>query len=150
MTGRIGGTPSLRFAGKVGLVSDRRGEKLSDGFVASVLARLFESHPPRPSFTLLAPDCEDRAVRYVLYMNATPFTGIDESLDRLLCENPHYAYCRQLDQLRPPQAAYIRSDAYAAYCARLTRQGQRLGDIKPAALSPLDGWSELFECFVAR
>ena len=39
--GRVGRTPSIRFIGKVASVSDRMGEKLTDGFVAQVLAALF-------------------------------------------------------------------------------------------------------------
>jgi hypothetical protein len=38
----------------------------------------------------------------------------------------------------------VTSDATAAFVGRMS-QTQRLGDIKPTALSRLDGWSEYFQ-----
>ncbi|HET6249975.1 MAG TPA: GH3 auxin-responsive promoter family protein [Tepidisphaeraceae bacterium] len=144
VNGRVGQTPSVRFLGKSGLVSDRRGEKLTDGFVAAVLARLFEQFPPAPSFAMLAPDEDSAGLRYSLYMNREIPGGFDATLDELLCENPQYAYCRRLGQLLPACAVSIAGDAYERFSDRLRQSGQRLGDIKPAALSKLDGWSGYF------
>src|SRR5262249_37552599 len=53
VTGRVKQTPSIRFVGRAGLVSDRVGEKLSEDFVADAVARLFAANPPRPGFVLL-------------------------------------------------------------------------------------------------
>jgi hypothetical protein len=36
----------------------------------------------------------------------------------------------------------VGSDAPARYVERLRGRGARLGDIKPAALSPLEGWRD--------
>jgi GH3 auxin-responsive promoter len=140
--GTVGPTPSIRFVGKAGLISDRAGEKLSDGFVAGVFSRLFGNSPPR--FALLAADGDGGAWGYTLFLSGDAAGDCRVKLDELLAENPHYAYCRRLGQLRPPRIFQITGDAYSSYCARLQEHGQRVGDIKPAALSVLAGWSDYF------
>src|SRR4029079_6464270 len=59
-------TPSLRFLGKEGHVSDLRGEKLHESFVAGVLARIFERAGIAPRFAMLAPDENG----YALYLES--------------------------------------------------------------------------------
>ncbi len=145
VTGVCRRTPTIRFLGKLGLISDRMGEKLAEGFVANVLARLFTGSPSTPTFSLLAPDSGSRGLHYTLHMNHRSSPRLAESLDELLAENPQYAYCRKLGQLRAPRIFQITGDAYAAYCNRLTKIGQRLGDIKAVSLSPLDAWPDHFE-----
>ena len=144
VVGMLGCTPSIRFVGKVGLVSDRRGEKLTDGFVAQVLARLFASWNHRPSFVMLAPDNDAEGCRYTLYVNADISPELSLELDALLSANPQYAYCRRLAQLHAPRLFRLAGDPYVQYCHRLQQAGQRLGDIKPVALSCLDDWSDYF------
>jgi hypothetical protein len=90
--GMVGRTPSIRFVGRSGLVSDRMGEKLSEGFVAGVLGRLFEDSNPRPSFAMLAPDVDRDGCRYTLYFNADGSNGLGVELDSLLSANPQYAF----------------------------------------------------------
>jgi hypothetical protein len=141
VVGMLGRTPSIRFVGKSGLVSDRMGEKLTDGFVAEVLVRLFEGCNPRPSFAMLAPDIDADGCGYTLYLNADIPNGLSTALDTLLSVNPQYAYCRRLAQLRAPRLFRLSGDAYALYSGRLQQAGQRLGDIKPVGLSCLDNWS---------
>ncbi|MHC4218589.1 MAG: GH3 auxin-responsive promoter family protein [Planctomycetota bacterium] len=68
VTGRYRHTPTLAFVGKEDDVSDRFGEKLSDGFVAGVLQSLFAQHALHPAFALLAPDTDGRRWRYALYV----------------------------------------------------------------------------------
>ena len=139
--GQVGNTPSIRFIGKTAMISDRCGEKLSEGFVSQVLQKLFTKYPPQPSFSLLAPSTDVNETGYTLYVNAKCVPEIESHLEQLLCENPHYAYCVRLGQLRPVNIVQVKGDAYQQYCKRLQSLGQRLGDIKPSALSPLDGWS---------
>lgn len=139
--GMVGRTPSIRFVSKSAQLSDYVGEKLSDGFVASVLMKLFHEAQTRPSFAMLAPDVDTKESRYTLYINADATEEICAKLDGLLSANPHYAYCRRLGQLCPPRLFRVSNDAYRSYCQRLQDMGKRLGDIKPAGLSPLDGWS---------
>jgi hypothetical protein len=145
--GRVGHTPSIRFIGKAASVSDRMGEKLTDGFVAQVLAALF-APGTRPSFAMLAPEAESGQWRYVLYLNAPVGPMLADRLDAMLSGNPQYAYCRRLGQLDPAETVLVPGDAYGRYANRLRRAGQRMGDIKPASLSPLDGWSAVFSDMV--
>lgn len=141
-------TPSIRFLGKAGAISDLFGEKLSDAFVARVLEQLRVEGELNARFAMLAP--EDNA--YVLFVQGTASRATRERLDRLLRDNPHYAYCRDLGQLAPPRLFEITSDdAHADMVMRLRNEGQRLGDIKPAALSVRTGWSKHFQGhFVTR
>jgi len=139
--GRLGRTPSVRFVGKSAMVSDRMGEKLSDGFVASVFSSLFQDAGTRPYFVMLAPDVDGGGCRYTLYTSAEASDEICLKLDLLLSENPHYAYCRRLTQLGAPRLFRVSGDGHAAYCERLQRMGKRMGDIKPVGLSSLEDWS---------
>lgn len=138
-------TPSLRFLGKEGHVSDLRGEKLHESFVASVLAHVFERAGIAPCFALLAPT-DERAAGYVLYLEteaALP-DGLTEMLDEELSGNPHYRLCRTLGQLAAVQVVPVAKDAFSRYLEHCRRQGQRSGDVKPLALSPWSGWGKVF------
>lgn len=140
--GLLGRTPSIRFIGKSVQISDRMGEKLSDGFVALVFSKLFADERSRPAFAMLAPDVDGDGCRYTLYLSANAPDEICAKLDLLLSANPHYAYCRRLAQLSAPRLFRVSGDAFAEYCQRLMRTGKTLGEIKPAGLSPLDDWSK--------
>jgi len=136
-------TPSLRFIGKEDRVSDRFGEKLDDGFVARVLR---ERLPPQTHFAMLAPDERATEIGYTLYLQAPDAAaGVnDREIDAALAENPHYQYCRKLGQLGPLRIFIVRSAGHASYIQHCLKRGQRLGDIKPAALSAETGWSQRF------
>ena len=144
VTGRIGQTPCIRFVGKGSLISDRVGEKLSEGFVAETLRELFAGHGLRPTFAMLAPEADARECGYVLYTNVDAPIDFADELDRSLGRNPHYAYARRLRQLSPARVERLYGDPYAVYCDRMRGIGQRLGDIKPVALSPMSDWSGRF------
>jgi hypothetical protein len=149
--GHVGRTPSVRFVGRDGVASDRAGEKLTERFVSGVLDYLFAAvGSPRPPFAMLAADVEGNAFRYTLYVGGEASPAWAVVLDALLSRNPQYAYCRRLGQLLAPRVERVGGGAHVAYAARLRQRGQRLGDIKPAALSPLDGWSALLTKFDAR
>lgn len=139
--GMLARTPSIRFVGKSAQLSDLVGEKLSDGFVASVFLKLFDDGRPCPAFAMLAPDVDTEESRYTLYINADVSGEMCAKLDGLLSANPHYAYCRRLGQLCVPRVFRVSGDAYEAYCKRLQAMGRRLGEIKPVGLSRLEGWS---------
>jgi hypothetical protein len=144
--GMLGRTPSIRFIGRSGQVSDLAGEKLAEGFVVSVFSQLFRGHHTRPSFAMLAPDLDENGHHYTLYASADIPTGeIDNELDRLLSANPHYKYCRQIGQLSRPRVFRVSGNAYEAYCRRLQRMQKCLGEIKPVALSLLGDWSTEFK-----
>ena len=142
VNGRVGQTPSLRFLGRAGNVSDRFGEKLSEAFVAEVLSELFRERVPR--FALLAPDEKAAGCRYTLYVEGVPPSDCVEALDRALRRNSQYAWCRDVGQLPPPRLFVIACDGFERFVERQAASGARLGDIKPAALSRSSGWSDVF------
>lgn len=141
VTGWVEATPSIAFAGRSDRVSDRFGEKLSDGFVTAVLTQIFAATSP-PRFAMLAPETTEGGVAYTLLVepeDALP-DRLDASLERALRQNPHYAWCVDLGQLRPARVVRVGPDADRAYLQACVARGQRLGDVKPAALQREDGW----------
>jgi GH3 auxin-responsive promoter len=139
--GRIAGTPSLRFVGRSDRVSDRFGEKLSDGFTAGIIAKLFEDRPA-PRFAMLAPEPSPRGFAYTLLVEPDGPLPPDlaGSLERELRRNPHYAWCVDLGQLQPARVVCVPSGAERAYVDLCASRGQRLGDVKPVALARESGW----------
>ncbi len=144
--GMLAATPCLSFLGKEDRISDRRGEKLADGHVARVLERTLEPLCLGIAFAMLAPDDGESAPRYTLYLESArpPPAGLDSHLEQRLEENPHYRYCRQLGQLEPLAVFRVERAAHTVYIEHCRRAGQRLGDIKPTALSTEAGWSRRF------
>jgi hypothetical protein len=107
-----------------------------------VLSDLFREGPPR--FALLAPDEHAAGCRYTLHVEGDPPLDCAATLDQALRRNPHYAWCRDLGQLQQPRLFVIDGHAFERFVERQAAGGARLGDIKPAALSRLSGWSEVF------
>ncbi|HVT57024.1 MAG TPA: GH3 auxin-responsive promoter family protein [Thermoanaerobaculia bacterium] len=142
--GFAGRTPSLRFLGKEDHVVDLCGEKLSEGFVAAAFQRAFAAAGIAPRFALLAPDPQP-APAYTAYLELTgePPPGLRGVLERELTANPHFGHALRLGQLTL-RLYHIDAQAYPLYLRRCAERGQRLGDVKPLALSPLAGWSDLF------
>lgn len=139
-------TPSLRFVGKEDNVSDLCGEKLSEGAVADLLARLLPHCAPEARFSVLAPEIEGGVPNYVLYVESGgPVSeSLSTGLERGLCENPNYALCIRLGQLRPAAVELVPPGSSQRYVERLRQSGRRLGDIKPSALSVLGDWRAVF------
>jgi hypothetical protein len=137
--GFVARTPSIRFVGRAGVVSDWFGEKLTEAFVGRVVRELSDSSGVNWPFSMLAMDGRG----YTLFLKGAAPAGLAGKLDRALQANPQYAYCRDLGQLQRPRIFCVTSDPAEDFAARLART-QRLGDIKPAAVSRLDGWSECF------
>ena len=127
--------PRLRFLRRCGIASDLCGEKLTDDFVRGVCTALGIAG----QFCLLAPEGKG----YDLYTTAEGLTG--EQLDRALCESYHYRYCRQLGQLRSAHVIRVGGNPHRVCLERLTAEGMRMGDIKPAFLSRRSGWRSYFE-----
>jgi hypothetical protein len=142
--GFVGRTPSLRFVGRIGGVSDRRGEKLTEEFVAGVLRDLFAAWPA-PKFALLAPEEDESGCGYDLFVEGEVRDEDDAArLDAGLRANPQYAWSRDLGQLRAPRIFRIERGGYESFVRRAQDRGQRLGDIKPVALSAEAGWAHRF------
>jgi GH3 auxin-responsive promoter len=141
--GFIAQTPSLRFMGRQGNLSDRFGEKLSEEFIVKSMETIFNGSPP--SFALLAPEEDQDGCRYTLYVQGCSQPIKHAIIDQALRENPHYAYCRDLGQLQCPRVFAVSRQGYEAYCNHRAIEGTRLGDVKPAALSLNTGWSSIFK-----
>jgi hypothetical protein len=162
VVGFLGQLPCLRFAGKTDQVSDWFGEKLHERFVAGVLERLFARHRLQPSFALVAPERSAGELRYALYVELPDvrslpgFPGFPGAADRpglpdlaalaleldgALCENFHYAYCRRLGQLAPARVTTVEG-GQERYLRACQSQGQKLGNVKPAALQKAIHWGE--------
>lgn len=145
ITGFLERGPCLRFLGKEDRISDQRGEKLDEAFVTGVVQRLLADHALAADFALLAPESSGDRVGYVLFIateRPLPPT-LATALEEALCANPQYAYAVRLGQLAPATTCSVEPGASRRYLERLQAGGARLGDIKPAALSPLDGWREI-------
>lgn len=146
--------PLLRFLGRSDCVSDLVGEKLAEPHVRAVLGSLFDRDGPAPTFALLVP-VMDKPPRYRLYLQGfalhaeTAVTkGWAAGLEAGLCENPHYAYARQLEQLAPAEVMVLDSrgkSGWEVYEHQCLARGIRAGNIKPMALAPGTGWPAAFD-----
>jgi hypothetical protein len=146
------GCPLIRFAGREDRVVDLRGEKLNDRFVSERVRRVLERRGLDAVFWLIAPCREgDEDLSYALFLQLERSTarsglaGLSAEVDRELRGAYHYDYCRRLGQLGACRVFQIETGASARslYLANRAELGQRLGDVKPAAVDAFDGWSEV-------
>jgi hypothetical protein len=145
--------PLLRFVGKADAVSDLVGEKLAEPHVGAVLDRLWAAHGLRPRFALLVPVL-GRPPRYRLYLQGPGADGRPTRLDPLrdaleagLSENPYYRHAVAAGQLAPAEVAALdprRGSAWLLYEQRCLEEGQKCGNVKPAALDRRIGWPQVF------
>jgi hypothetical protein len=137
-TGRLAATPTLRFLGRAGAVSDLRGEKLAEPFVAEALRALWNGGQP-PGLALLRAWDDGFAAGYELLLStetlAEPADALRDRLERALAENPHYALARRLGQLAPLRVVPLGPEAAQQQLrAAAHNRGLRLGEVKPATL----------------
>lgn len=147
--------PLIRFVGRQSKVVDICGEKLNEDLVRTNVASLLEKHAVHAKFWMMAPEWppEGRPF-YTLFIQFDASAAIDErqldtiaqEIEEALQESYHYEYSRRLGQLESCRLFVIapQSDSYHTYLAVCTDLGQRLGDIKPAALHAYQGWSQRF------
>jgi hypothetical protein len=144
--GFVRATPSLRFLGRGGSVSDLCGEKLAEPFVTRALECACASCGCTPRFAMLAPDTDAAGCwSYTLFAEGNLSPEFVTRLDCELRKNPHYALCRDLKQLGPLRHFDIASHANQIFCNTGVSEGRRLGDIKPQALSLRTDWRSIFE-----
>jgi hypothetical protein len=148
VAGHDAGCPLFRFMGRAGAVSDRFGEKLHEAFVRDALEALLPRHGVAASFAMLA--CEGEGVPgvYTLFIEAPgcpdeALSRLGEALEAHLAQSFHYRYCRDLGQLAPVAVFRVDAGGAEAFLARQHERGQRLGAVKPVALSRERGWSEV-------
>ncbi len=143
--GWLGPTPSLRFLGRGVSVSDLCGEKLTESFVTVAITEACAASLFTPRFAMLAPESNSGGLwNYTLFVEGKPPAGFAGLLESGLRKNPHYALCRDLQQLGALRCSDITRDAYEAFCRASLSDGGRLGDIKPRHLSPRVDWSSHF------
>ncbi len=150
VTGFFNQCPLIRLVGRGGAVSDWFGEKLHEGHVRHALNAALSARGLTPSFAMLA--CDDTPARpaYVLYVqdaaaDNAALLDLAADLEHALCENIHYAYCRQLGQLESLRVFRIGGGALDTFIRACTDRGQRAGDVKPVVLHRLGGWSQVFD-----
>jgi hypothetical protein len=147
VAGFEGQAPLLRFLGKADRISDLAGEKLSEPHVRAVLDHLFTDNGLSPKFALLAP-VEGPPPHYRLYVQAAALPdALQVGLEEGLRANPHYRHAVALGQLGPAKVQLLPPDgpsAWGLYERRCLARGQKLGNIKPAALDTWTGWPGVF------
>lgn len=148
VNGMVDRTPSLRFLGRSGNVSDLCGEKLAETFVTRTLDRVFADRGLVPRFAMLAPEQDEDGSGYTLFVEGEVNESLDAQVDSALRANPHYAHCRDLGQLRPLRVLRLKGGAQEAFYATQAAEGRRLGDVKPQSLSSRSDWRTLFRAVV--
>lgn len=126
-TGHFASAPLLKFMGRSHVVSDLCGEKLHDGFVATVLSDL-------PCFSMLISHPTKRGYVWVA-------DQLCESIESMLCqveqglrENPHYAWGQDVGQLSALTVLVFPNFLQRLHTA-VQASGRRIGDYKPPALA---------------
>lgn len=131
--------PVLRFIGRLGLVSDMVGEKLSEAFVAECLKSFH-------GFTMLIPQIKQKA-GYTLVMDQhlaeqQNLNVIQQDVEKALSRNPQYAYARKIGQLENLSIQLV-SNPLDKYIQYMVSTGTKVGDIKIPALSKDRHWLAL-------
>jgi hypothetical protein len=119
-------------------VSDLRGEKLSEPFVAEAVRTLWGADAPPAVATVRAWDDGIHAGYELVLSTETisePATEVARRLERALEANPHYALARRLGQLAPLRVREVNpSSAAQTLLETAQRRGVRIGDVKPPTL----------------
>lgn len=127
VTDYYGSTPLMRFMGRANRTSDMVGEKITEALVEDL--QKFSLH----GCNILIPDYQNRD--YVLLTSDKDHDRkIDsQKIDRHLSTNYHYAYARNIGQLKPPRVIFVPhiSKLYEQY---YLEKGMKWGDIKFASL----------------
>ncbi len=142
--------PMIRFCGRGNKTSDLVGEKLSEVFVASALAKMAEQLTIKPQFAMLVP--QRKVLGYRLLIELSPDSEqpsaqeIGTRLDALLSENPWYAHAVQVGQLSRVEVTVDHSNTgklRSVYEAGCLESGIRRGNIKPTSLEIRFDWDQL-------
>lgn len=147
--------PLIRFKGRQAKVVDLCGEKLNEEYVHAAVMSVLEKCAFQTVFWMVAPEwTQEERPHYTLFLQIDAQTQIDTQIledvvgeiEEALQASYHYEYARRLGQLARCRLFVIdsASDASHTYLSVCTRLGQRLGDVKPTALHPYQGWSRQF------
>ncbi|MBZ0165185.1 MAG: GH3 auxin-responsive promoter family protein, partial [Candidatus Omnitrophica bacterium] len=150
VTGHYKGLPLLTFIGRAQVV-DLVGEKLEEHHVQAVITDILSRLRIDTNFVMLAPQETPEGGFYILYIEPAE-SGQENSLrqmrvllDSALKENMQYAYARNIGQLRSLRIFHIERTGDQGYYDRCLKEGQRLGDIKPAVLDRRSDWMDFFQ-----
>lgn len=150
VVGFCGKCPLIRFIGRDGVTSDLCGEKLAEPFVRECLERVSRESCQVWPFAMLAPCLTGEKPFYRLYLSCDSVLNecaLADALEAELCDNGHYAHARRIGQLGSLKIIRVPHDgdrAWLKYQSAMAARGQRLGDIKPTALSDQPGWELVF------
>jgi len=141
--------PLIKFIGKEDNISDRFGEKVNEIHLNRIFERLKEKHQIRSTFCMAAPERHQGMTRYVVYIETTTRMAVlkrfESDVEKALRKNYHYDYCRRIKQLGEASLYRIERGAQENYVTKCREAGQRIGNIKPRALSKESGWDKVFE-----
>ena len=139
--------PLIQFCGRANRTSDLVGEKLTEVFVASAIARMAKRLSIVPVFAMLVPHRNPPGYRLLIELNGESekpsASTIAATLESLLCENPWYDHAIQVGQLSRLRTTVDESnsrlqwDTYEEMCLK---SGIRRGDIKPTSLETRFDW----------
>ncbi|HXE71158.1 MAG TPA: GH3 auxin-responsive promoter family protein [Candidatus Nitrosotenuis sp.] len=146
VVGHLHQCPLLSFLGRESLVGDRFGEKLHEHHVRRCLQEVLARRGLEAPLAMLA--FEPALGAYALFIEAEAgdeeLLALGRELEEALADNFHYRYCRDLGQLGELRVFRLGEDGPSAYLRAESRRGLALGDIKPLALHPGQGWSQKF------
>lgn len=107
-------TPQLEFRYRSGGIVDLHGEKMHPAFVAEVIAELSASVGPA-LFATLQPSAQENLYRLLWESAPGGRLPSPEQVEHLLRKNYHYAYARDLKQLKPAQIKPVQ-DGLLTWC----------------------------------
>ncbi len=136
---RVEATPSIRFLGRRGGIVDLCGEKLNEIHVMQCLDKLHDLLPAT-AWRMLIPAQDGKGYRLLLDQSQIKGEAAAQRLEQGLCENPHYAWARNLGQLRPVKVALVPTGAGARALNKLGEMGQSLGGAKPPVFDGRSDW----------
>lgn len=154
VVGFEGNVPLIRFIGKHDCVLDMVGEKLNSVHVESILKDAFKQYSVFPDFFMMAPEkSQSGSCFYTLFIQGKDIRTdkllkVRSRIERHLCENFHYDYCRRLGQLEGLKIFHIRNSRQSpaeVYIKRMNEKGRQLGTIKHQVLEKTPGWSKIFK-----
>ncbi len=121
--------PILRFSHRKGIISDMVGEKLTEGFISSILADFSE-------FVMLVPRNDTLHYSLVIEKNSTISKA---AIEKKLFKNPQYRYARELGQLGDLEMIEMQNPI-KVYMDKMISEGKRIGDIKIPSLCLNGRW----------
>ncbi len=128
--GRLANTPTFKFLGRKGNVSDLCGEKLSEQFVEEVFSRIWRNGHGRPAAVWLRAKSETSSLSGYDLVSSTGLSAeVVTAIETELAKNPHYALARKLGQLRELNPV-VQPPGHR----EIEIPGKRMGDVKPRVL----------------